>query len=70
MVTHDWRRSFTQSLRQANVDIVEIKKALRHSRIETTEMYFQDDPKTIAETMLKHQRATFRKYKVKTQGKK
>ncbi len=53
--THDWRRSFSQSLRDAKVDIYDIKKALRHERIETTERYFKDEPEKIAKTMLTHQ---------------
>lgn len=57
MGTHDWRRSFANSLRKEKVDIVDIKKALGHSRIETTERYFENDPESIAETMLKHQKA-------------
>ncbi len=55
MSTHDWRRSFSQSLRDAKVDIYDIKKALRHERIETTERYFKDEPEKIAKTMLTHQ---------------
>ncbi|MCH8003905.1 MAG: site-specific integrase [Nanoarchaeota archaeon] len=55
MGTHDWRRSFAQSLRESGVDILEIKKALRHENIETTERYFKDDPESIAKTMLTHQ---------------
>lgn len=52
---HDWRRSFAQSLKNEGSDIVEIKKALGHSNIGTTERYFDDDQETIAKTMLKHQ---------------
>ena len=55
--THDWRRSFAQSLKEDGVDILDIKKALRHESIETTEKYFKDDPENIAKTMLKHQQA-------------
>lgn len=53
--THDWRRSFSQSLRDAKVDIYDIKKALRHERIETTERYFKDEPEKTAKIMLSHQ---------------
>lgn len=55
MATHDWRRSFTQALRDGGADIFEIKKALRHESIETTQAYFQDDSETIAKITIKHQ---------------
>ena len=53
--THDWRRSFAQSLKDAKVEIYDIKKALRHERYETTERYFKDEPEKVAKTMLRHQ---------------
>ncbi len=53
--THDWRRCFAQSLRDNKVDTYDIKKALRHERIETTERYFKDESESIAKIMLKHQ---------------
>ena len=55
IATHDWRRSFAQSIKQEGADIVDVKRALRHSRIETTERYFKNDPEDVAKTMLKHQ---------------
>ena len=54
--THDWRRSFAQSLRDSNVDTVDIKRAMRHEKIETTERYFKDEPEKVAKTMLAHQK--------------
>lgn len=54
--THDWRRSFTQSIRDQGADIIEVQKALRHVKIETTERYFKDEPEKVAKTMLKHQK--------------
>jgi len=53
--THDWRRSFTQSLKNQGADIIDIKKALRHESIITTERYFKDDPESIAKVSLRHQ---------------
>ena len=55
IATHDWRRSFAQSIKQSGVGIEDVKRALRHSRLETTERYFKNDPEDIAKTMLKHQ---------------
>ncbi len=55
IATHDWRRSFAQSIKQDGAGIEDVKRALRHSRIETTERYFNNDPEDIAKTMLKHQ---------------
>ena len=56
LATHDWRRSFADSLKKSGTDIIEIKKAMGHERIETTERYFKDDPEAISKTMLKHQK--------------
>jgi len=62
MSTHDWRRSFAQQLRDMKdekgnniISVYDIKKALRHEKIETTERYFKDEPENIAKTMLRHQ---------------
>ena len=55
IATHDWRRSFAQSIKQSGAGIEDVKRALRHSRLETTERYFKNDPEDIAKTMLKHQ---------------
>lgn len=55
IATHDWRRSFAQSLKKGGVQIEDVKKALRHASIKTTERYFKNDPEDIAKTMLKHQ---------------
>lgn len=55
IATHDWRRSFAQSVKQSGVGIEDVKRALRHSRLETTERYFKNDPEDVAKTMLKHQ---------------
>ena len=55
IATHDWRRSFAQSIKQSGAGIEDVKRALRHSRLETTERYFKNDPEDVAKTMLKHQ---------------
>ncbi len=62
MSTHDWRRSFAQSLRDMKdnkgkeiFNVYDIKKALRHERMETTERYFEDEPEKTAKIMLTHQ---------------
>ena len=55
IATHDWRRSFAQSIKQDGAGIEDVKRALRHSRLETTERYFKNDPEDIAKTMLRHQ---------------
>ncbi len=55
IATHDWRRSFAQSIKQDGAGIEDVKRALRHSRLETTERYFKNDPEDVAKTMLKHQ---------------
>ena len=57
IATHDWRRSFAESLKKKGIDIYDIKVALRHSSIKTTERYFENDPEKVATTMLKHQHA-------------
>ena len=52
---HDWRRSFAQSLKKEGFGIEEIKKALRHKKIETTRRYLDSEQESVAKTMLKHQ---------------
>ena len=55
IATHDWRRSFAQSLKDDNIDTHDIQKALRHKSMDTTEKYFKDDSEKVSKTMLRHQ---------------
>ena len=55
IATHDWRRSFAQSLKEDKTDTHDIQKALRHKSMDTTEKYFKDDSEAVSKTMLKHQ---------------
>ena len=56
IATHDWRRSFAQSLKDGGLDIFEVKKALRHVNIETTQRYFDDNPEKTRNAILRHQK--------------
>ena len=55
MATHDWRRSFAQSIIDNGASIYEAQRSLRHKDTSTTIRYFKDDPEKTAATMLKHQ---------------
>ncbi len=55
IATHDWRRSFAQSLIDSNTNIYDIQKALRHKRMDTTQKYLKDEPEKVSRTMLNHQ---------------
>ena len=55
MATHDWRRSFAQSIIKEGASIYEVQRSLRHKDTKTTIRYIEDDPEKTATTMLKHQ---------------
>lgn len=55
MATHDWRRSFAQSVIKEGASIYEVQRSLRHKDTNTTIRYIEDDPEQTAATMLKHQ---------------
>ena len=55
MTTHDWRRSFAQSVSTEGATIYEVQRAMRHKNTNTTLRCIKDDPEQTAGTMLKHQ---------------
>ncbi len=55
IATHDWRRSFAQSLIDEGSDVYDVQLALRHKSMDTTERYFKNEEGKVAKTMLRHQ---------------
>ena len=53
--THDFRRNVAESLRRNKADLRTIQKVLGHTSINTTAMYFDDNPEDVKDLIVQHQ---------------
>lgn len=53
--THNLRRNFAERLKRAGANQNTVKKALGHSDIRTTQLYYDDDEVDVEQAMLGHQ---------------